>query len=293
MNPADFSDETIGDDLLPLLNADQGEAVVAALAGCAWYRDDPDDLWTIVECDRGKLRLVVRRGDATRLVALAGGYVLHGPAQRAIFEAALSPTVRLFRQDAATIAAFGYPGRVDHDDLGLLAEAIRQAKDGPMPSSVARAAVLALAGKYQPERMVERFCTTWLAHCEGPPPGDVLIALVTALRHSGRTAEALARTDVLLQNEHGLTDGEQAVLCTQRAALWLDRFEQTADAKMLDRAERSAARAWRIAPSDHCSLVYQRLERLRGEHADELGDAHATQRAAKLDAAHREWRGRR
>ena len=257
----DFGDETIGEDLLPLLHGRFAAEVAAALVGCGYYRTDPDKIARILRCDPASGRVTLQDEGRERVGALAGAYVLHDESRRRNFDAALSPEQRVTREDTVLLAAFGYTGRVDHDDLHPLAEAIRQARAGPVTANN-RQRALALAQKYDPLKLVERFCRQWIAHLDGAIPGDILIPLVKILRDTGRTAEALGKTDILLDPQASLTSSERQILFVQRAALWMDRFEQLYDRKLLERARRSAGQAWAIAQTDACSHVYLRLKKL-------------------------------
>jgi len=46
-----------GEDLASVIRGQNGVSVADALMGCSFYRDDPDDLATIAQCDRGSGRL--------------------------------------------------------------------------------------------------------------------------------------------------------------------------------------------------------------------------------------------
>lgn len=257
----EFEDETVGEDLLPLLHGRFAAEVAAALVGCGYYRTDPDKIAHILRCDADSGRVTLQDEGRERVGALAGAYVLHDDSRRRIFDAALSPEQRVAREETALLAAFGYNGRVDHADLHPLAEAIRQARAGPVTAND-RQRALALAQRYDALKLVERFCRQWIAHLDSTIPGDILIPLVKILRDTGRTAEALGKTDILLDRDSHLTTNERQILFVQRAALWMDRFEQVYDRKLLARARRSADRAWALVQSDACSFVYQRLRKL-------------------------------
>ena len=137
-----------------------------------------------------------------------------------------------------------------------------------MPSRRVRDRVLGLVEKYD-AKLVEKLCQLWLSSWAGPAPGDLVIARTSALRHCGRTDDAISCTDILLLEMSGLSRSEQRILLTQRAALWLDKFEYRNDPIFLDRAERCAARSYRIEPSEACSLVYQQLKKLRSDYREE------------------------
>ena len=271
---ADFrSDDVLelaGEDILPLLVGTQAERVAEALCSCFYYRDDPDKPFEIVECDTETRQLVVRRDGQTRRVGFMGAYILHGKPQAEIFEQALSPEELAAREDKMEVAAFGFRGTVALADLGQLASALREARVAGMPSRTVRDRTLAMVEKYD-GNLIEKLCRLWLSRWDGPVPGDVAIARASALRHSGRTDDAIACTNILLMEKSGLSRLEERILLTQRAALWLDKFEYRDDPIFLDRAERSAKRSWRLGESEACSLVYQRLKKLRSEYQTQQG----------------------
>lgn len=260
----DAAEEMVGEDLLPLVLGPAGEVVAAALAGCRYYREDPDRAETIVSCERNG-RLFLRGADGRQRGApLAAGFVLLAPGVRQVLDGALGPDLRREQQQRAFLSAFGLTVRVEQQDLAPLCAAIEQARGGGLPERDARVAIIAMVQKYGAGRQVEMLCKLWLGNGPSSPPGDVLIALVDALRHTGKIREALARTDVLMESGAGLAQGEMGVLFCQRAALWLDLYDHARDPQMLSRARQSAARSWAIAPSEPCSSVYRRLEKLEG-----------------------------
>jgi hypothetical protein len=77
-----------------------------------------------------------------------------------------------------------------------------------MPERDERIAIIAMVRKYGAGRQVEMLCKLWLGNEPSSPPGDVLIALVDALRHTGKVREALAGTDILLAPKTGITRSE-------------------------------------------------------------------------------------
>jgi hypothetical protein len=261
----DAEEDMVGEDLLPLVLGPAGEQVAAALVGCRYYRDDPDDAAVIVSCERNG-RLVLRGNDGRRRGALlAAGFVLPAAGVRQVLDDALGPDMRREQQQRAVLSAFGLTARVEQQDLAPLCAAIAQARGGGMPERDERVAVIAMVQKYGVGRQVEMLCKLWLGNGPSSPPGDVLIALVDALRHTGKIGEALARTDILKEPGSGLARGETGVLFCQRAALWLDLYEHARDPGMLSRARQSAARSWAIGPSEPCGGVYRRLEKLESE----------------------------
>lgn len=264
--------ETAGEDIAPLLLGSSAPLIAATLVGCSYYRDDPDEPFEIIECDTDTRQLLVRRDGQTRRVGLMGAYILHGEAQAEAFEQALTPEGRAAREDRREVAAFGFRNAIALADLGQLASALREARASGMPTRTVRDRILAIVEKYD-KRLIDKLCRLWLSGTEGPVPGDIAIARASALRHYGRTDDAIACTDVLLLNDRAFSRIEERILLTQRAALWLDKFEYRNDPIFLDRAERCAARSWSIEASEACSLVYQKLKKLRSEHRREQSSA--------------------
>jgi hypothetical protein len=239
--------------------------IAAALAGCRFYRDDPDQAEMIASCERNGRLFLRGAGGRQRGVPLAAGFVLLAPGVRQVLDDALGPDLRREQQQRAFLSAFGLTARVEQQDLAPLCAGIEQARGGGMPERDERIAIIAMVRKYGAGRQVEMLCKLWLGNEPSSPPGDVLIALVDALRHTGKVREALAGTDILLAPKTGITRSEAGVLFCQRAALWLDLYEHARDPELLSRARQSAARSWAIAPSEPCSSVYRRLEKLEGE----------------------------
>lgn len=261
----DAAEEMTGEEILPLVLGPAGQAVAAALVGCHYYRDDPDHAEVIVSCEKNG-RLFLRGQDGRQRGApLAAGFVLLTPGVRQVLDEALGPDLRREQQQRAFLSAFGLTARVEQQDLVRLCAAIEQARSGGMPDRDERVAVIAMVQKYGAGRQVEMLSKLWLGNGSPSLPGDVLIALVDALRHTGKIREALARTDVLLAPHMSVTRSEASVLFCQRAALWLDIYEHARDPDLLTRARQSAARSWAIAPSEPCSGVYRRLEKLESE----------------------------
>lgn len=242
--------EICGEELAPILRKPGSQAVVEALAGCRFYRDDPDDLAEIVRCEPGPGRLTIRTAQGTpRVVALVAGYVLVTPALRSALDAAITPEDRAEQSLRADIAAFGFATQVEQRDLADLHEAVQSGRKGRVPLRDERQRFLDLAAKYGDDRTVARMAGAWIdAEGAGFMP-DALIALITALRHSGRTADAAVRSDVLLEHGLPMSPQERSILFTERAAVMADRFEQTGEWHFFDEARRCAGCSWAIDQS--------------------------------------------
>jgi len=256
-------DDIPGEEILPILRGPGGAAVAAALVGCSFYRDDPDRVWAITDCDANTGRLTVSLpGGATKPFALAAGYVLVSPALRSALELGITPELREAKEKQRQIASFGFVAKVEGADLEGLCAAVRSAREARVPSPRERAHFIALVEKYGQPRTVIKLLSAWLDAAGGVCLPDVLIVLLANLRHSGRITEGLSRTEVLLVPGLNVTDRERQVLLHQRAGLLADRFEQTAERQLLAEARRCANISWAIGPSEYCSAVYQRLEKL-------------------------------
>jgi hypothetical protein len=255
-----------GEDLASVIRGANGAPVAEAIIGCSFYRDDPDDLATITQCDRGSGRLSLQfpKG-TTRVAGLASGYVLLTPALRAALEAAITPAQHAEKNARASIAVYGFTGAIEQQDVGPLLSAIRSAQEGVVPPIDARRRALGLAEKYGTERVVAKLALAWVDADPARMLPDVLIALLYALRHSGRSSEALARSEILRLPGLGLSPSEERVLFTERAALLADRYEQTRTAEFLVEARKAASRSWANGPSEHCSHVFERLKKLERE----------------------------
>ena len=255
----DLSGEDVaGEDLCPLLRGKGGEAIAEALPGCAFYEDDPEALHQITAYDPA--HMILRLAGA-RSRPLAKGYVLLTGGLRGAIQAAITPEyiaeTRLRRQ----ITAFGFRVAVESDDLAPLAAAVAAATEYRMPFREARVQGLRLAAKYGQARDIAKMAGAWMSGTPDPAPGDLIIALVAALRDMGACEEALAHTEILTAKANGLTRDECRILLVQRGALWLDAFDTSHDPACLERAEQCAKRSWAIEPSDECSALYNRLRR--------------------------------
>lgn len=263
MSGLDDDEEIAGEELALILRGPSGQVIADALVGCGFYRDDPNQPAQIVRCEAGSGRLSVQLASGqVRSQPIATGYVLVNPALRAALDQAITPGQREDQKLRAEVAAFGFVVRVESQDLQALAAGIRSAREGRIPSAEERRLIMLLAEKYGEPRTVARLTSGWIDADDAGFLPDVLIVLVSALRHSGRTPEALARTDVLAKPGRPMSESERRILFTERAAVLADRYEQTSDPSFLQEARKSANRSWAIGPSDHCSMVYQRLKSL-------------------------------
>jgi hypothetical protein len=256
-------DEIAGEEILPILRGPRGAEVAEALVGCGFYRDDPDQTWPISDCDANSGRITVSLpSGATKPFALVAGYVLVTPALRGALDAGITPELREARAKQTELAAFGFIAKIEDGDLEALCAAVRSAKVGRVPPPRERRHLMHLTEKYGQARTVIKLLNAWVDAADGACLPDVLIVLVSHLRHSGRTVEGLAHTEILAVRGVDLTDSERQVLLHQRAGLLADRYEQTGDRHLLGKARQCANRSWASGPTGHCSAVYQRLERL-------------------------------
>lgn len=217
-----------GEHLARLVRRSGGGAVRAALIGCGFYRTDPEAVDTIVSCDAAAMLVVRGAAGRERRAALGGGYVLCRDGRLiAAMEAATSEADRARLRDERTVAAFGISAKVEEEDAPVLAAAIEGALRGDRPPA-ARAQAIALARKYGTSRVTLKFVDAWITALGSPPPGDLVIERVSALRELGEVDQALAAAELVLRPSNRLSRSEQAVLFTQRAALWLDLYSASA-----------------------------------------------------------------
>ena len=255
-----------GEDLTFAIWGPNGAPVAEALIGCSFYRDDPDDLATITQCDRGSGRLSLQSPvGSIRVAGLASGYVLLTPALRAALEASTTPAQRAEKKARASIAAYGFTGAIEQQDIDPLLSAIHNAQQGVVPPIDERRQALRLAEKYGAERVVAKLATAWVDVDPARVLPDVLITLLPALRHSGRSSEALARSEVLRAPELRLLPADLRVLFTQRAALLCDGYERTGARELLIDARIAANRSRANGDSEHLIRVYQRIKKLEQE----------------------------
>lgn len=255
-----------GEDLGPILRGTNGAHVAQALIGCSFYRDDPDDLATIIQCDRGSGRLSVKLANgSTRVAGLSSGYVLLTPTLRAVLHAAITPDQRAEKKARASIAAYGFVSPIEQQDIAPLLNAISSAQEGVVPPVEERRNALRLAEKYGAGRVVSKLAAAWVDADNSVLLPDVLIALLPALRHSGRSSEALARSEVLRAPGLRLSPSETRVLFTERAALLADEYERTGAHELLVDARKAANRSRANGDSEHLIHVYQRIKKLERE----------------------------
>jgi hypothetical protein len=251
-----------GEDILPLLHKAGGQLLHDGLIGASFYRDDPDVLAKIVSLDLRSRAVRLQFADGrSRSAPFTSGYVLLTPSLAAAISSLHTPEDKALDRMRQKIAAFGFRSKIEDDDLPGLLSAIEAAQAYRLPWREERFEGLRLTRKYGTPREEAKLLTAWLEGAGDPPPGDLVIALVSALRESGRPVEALARTDLVTRKANGLDREETRILVTQRGALWLDRYELEHDPEYLDRARQCAKRSWAIQPSEECSMVYKRIDK--------------------------------
>lgn len=262
-------DEFDGDQLARLVARQGGQNIAAALIGCNYYRTDPDALQLITGCDARTASVVVRTpAGRGRRAPLRGAYVIAPSVELARAIAASRTPADIEREEAeGRLAALGWTGRMQDDDLAVLSGAIKALEDGEPLGRTARTDVLRRAEKYGQPRPLLKLLKLWAeSYAEiVNVPGDILIGLAKALRHSGSTYEALRATDILQSKTSELSSSDRRILFTQRAAIWMDIYELTNEVAALQRARACAEKSWAIEGSDECNLVYKRLHKLEHE----------------------------
>lgn len=256
-------EDVSAEEILPLLHKLGGQHLAERLVGASFYVDDPDALATIVSLDLRSRAVRVQSPDGRlRSMPFGSGYVLlTGPLVSAI-SALRTPADEARERMRQKIAAFGFRSKIEDDDLPGLMAAIEAARCYRLPWREERIEGLRLARKYGTAREEAKMVAAWLEGATDPPPGDVVIALASALRNSGRPIEALSLTDLVTRKANGLDREETRILLTQRGALWLDCYELEHDAEYLARARQCAKRSWAIKPSEECSMLYRRIDKL-------------------------------
>jgi hypothetical protein len=257
------AEDISGDDILPLLHKPGAEMLAESLIGADFYIDDPEDVATIVRLDLHSRAVHLRTIDGlSRKCSFTSGYVLLTPVLMSAISSLRTPADVEHDRMRQKVAAFGFRARIEEDDLPGLIAAIGAALAYRLPWREDRFEGLRLARKYGSAREEARLAAAWLEGAQDPPPGDLVIALVSSLRDSGKIMEALSHTDLVARRANGLDGEETRILLIQRGSLWLDRYELAHDPDYLDRARQCAKRSWAIAPSDACSDLYNRLRKL-------------------------------
>ncbi|PZQ51947.1 MAG: hypothetical protein DI555_19860 [Novosphingobium pentaromativorans] len=254
-----------GEDILPLLHRPDGQRLADSLIGAGFYMDDPETIATIIAFDpRSRAVRVETPGGQSRNLPFASGYVLLTPALVSAIAFLRTPADEERDRMRRKIAAFGFRSKIEDDELPGLLAAVEAAHAYRLPWREERFEGLRLVRKYGSAREEAKLLTAWLEGADDPPPGDMVIALVSALRETGHPIEALARTDLVTRKANGLDRKETCILLTQRGALWLDRYELEHDPEFLDRARQCAKRSWAIEPGEECSMLYNRIRKLEG-----------------------------
>ncbi len=115
-----------------------------------------------------------------------------------------------------------------------------------------------------------KFISNWLNEREqfiGKAHGLSRFQLTYIFRHTGELFKALQTSNVveLSRDKFECHPDLIAVICTVRAATYLDIFEFHNDTELLERARLTINKSWAIKKSSEASLVYKRLDKLKGE----------------------------
>ncbi|KPH65897.1 hypothetical protein ACLIMP_16000 [Novosphingobium aerophilum] len=259
------AEDISGEELLPLLHRKGGPALVHALIGSEFYHEDPEDLATILSLDLRTRAVRLQFSDCrSSSLPLTSGYILLTPELTSAIDALRTPEDHALEAARRKIAAFGFRTSIGQDDIPGLLAAIEAAHAYRLPWRDERFEGIRLTRKYGSAQLEAKLIAAWLEGAGDPPPGDLVIAMVSALRETGRTTDALAHTDLLIRKANGLDHTEQCILFVQRGALWLDRFEQTREPEHIERARQCARRSWAIEPGEECSSLFNRLRKLEG-----------------------------
>jgi hypothetical protein len=270
---------------LALQNMGTAEAMAAALPGCSFYLDDPDETFEIITVDRAGGRIELQRGARGKrltIAALARGYVIESrdpSVISALTTQAKPPHIiaaeeaRLRLQRAGIRAA-----AVSNEDAPEIDQAVADYQAGKLPSWSERRRITELLFRYELHDPFIQLAEAWLgmAHDAGEKVlGDVLIQVVDAYRKKGDGEAVLYWTSSvdLPRNLAPLPPTQMSILNVQRGATLLDLYDRDGDPAKLKAARLCANRSWAIGPSEHCSALFARIKRLEDALTDEKAAA--------------------
>ena len=141
------------------------------------------------------------------------------------------------------------------------------------PSKYDRSKIFDIAKAPQLENKIMRwyvpFFSKWLQDIEGQnlPEPEGRMHLAYLYRHTGNYLRALKVTNVTEfgQQRFPCPPRMLGVLCTIRAATFLDIYELHWDPKLLKVARKTNGKAWAMEKGSHVILVYKRLEKFERE----------------------------
>lgn len=291
---------------LALINAGTCEAVAAALVGCDFYLDDPDELQTILGARAmpGGVALVIDGRAPIPPDRLARGYILdtRDPSPLApLLDAATPHHIKAADEARTALVKRGiHHPRVTHDDAVKLNDLLVAEEQHLMPPWELRREIADVFNRYDLHRAYIKLANGWIRAADKlkkPWPWDALIQMVRAHNELHEHESALTWTEVAVERGSGkrIPPGQLAILFNQRAATYLHLYQRSRNADQLTDARACANRSWAIKPSDECFKVYERLKRFENEHMDEQAVAARRDEEAqrKRYEQQRGWRPRK
>jgi hypothetical protein len=265
----DEQEDETGEEIVRALKSPNAAPVRAALIGCHFYTEDPDQAEEITVAPTDAPVLIVSRGGKERRLGYAlleRGYVIpQGPDLRSALAAARSPRDERVRWATPILARERIKQTgISLDDRIALAEAIEDDRARTLPDAALRHRRYQLFRTYQLDRQGARMLEKWRAMLPAGSAEAVanLIELAASHRRAGQIEQALETTALVTERGAALAPSARAVLACERAAILLDLFERNRDPARLTEARRWAGLAWSIEQSEHISRVYQRLTSL-------------------------------
>jgi tetratricopeptide (TPR) repeat protein len=267
----DYRDET-GEEILRALRSPAAGAIREALAGCRFYRDDPEDLVDIVAVPAGERALITRRDGLEQRLPYAlfeQGYVIpNSPSLRAALAAARSPEDERLERAATVLARHRIKASAfSTDDRLTLAEALDATEANLLPDMGRRLRSYQLLRDGGFHRQAIPLLQRWsdMLSPESLETFTTVIELAACYRHSGQIERALDTTTRLAARATTMPSSTRAVFACEHAAILMDMFEQDQDGRRLAEARQWAGVAWRLDPSDYVSQLYQRLKSLEAK----------------------------
>lgn len=284
--------ERDGEELARLMIRTNDTTLASALIGCEFYKDDPEALFRITQCDPSSGVLTVTDSGRPRKMSLSSGYVTcSGNLLDIAIKKALRPRDRLVIQARTTAATYGLQRFISEDDLLLFHELVTRQTAGEMPRESERRTILEIMQRHaRSERQVLKVTSSWLESCEGHVPADVLIAHATLLRALGDLEAVVVQTNCLTAR-HSYSRSQEATLLTIRAASMADLFERHQLQVYLDRAFAGAKRAWGFTGggNEHLKALFGRLRSLERQGISEEEATQRLRHEARLKQAEDEY----
>jgi hypothetical protein len=243
--------------------------------GCGLDDGTSEDAVPIVAVDTERKSVTLDGGRRLLLSGVRDGEIIdphpNAPLVSAI-AAQWTPAERQDREQRAELARVG----IDADrlpsgeDCRAVLAFLRMIESGEVPNleqrhrfyialSAAGEAGLARVGARVFAQLAEQFATA------GTVPDDLHWRRTWFLRASGQLREAVSVSDGLHLGQVK-DQGARKLLATIRAAVLLDLFDTTGDAKWLGLADRAARVAYALAPAEEeVKAVYRRLQSMRAQ----------------------------